>query len=169
MARMTLMDRLARASETLGRRRPTTPYGRIAAAQRWNSLADIAEDEVARLEAFADEVGNRGAAQSRYVNADKALVDMGIGNGEGFRADNPFLSDNMDKYTEQSEFLDWCRYNRIRQTLKQFRWETYRSMPMSRREQIFDRLESGAGYPVETGIYRDEYEFPDYLEPGWFE
>lgn len=142
MPRMTLMDRLARANRSLMRRRPTTSYGRIAAAQRWNSLADIGEDEVARLESLADEAGNRGAAQSRYVNADEALVDMNINTDDGFRADNPFLSDNVDKYWEQSEFLDWCHYNRIRptpQALKQFRWETYQTLPHRQRQWIANK------------------------------
>lgn len=142
MPRMTLMDRLLRANRSLMRRRPTTAYGRIAAAQRWNSLADIGEDEVARLESLADKAGNRGAAQSRYVNADEALVDMNINTDDGFRADNPFLSDNVDKYREQSEFLDWCNYNRIRptpQTLKRFRWETYQTLPYRQRQWIANK------------------------------
>ena len=39
----------------------------VKAYKEW--LADIGEDEIATLEALADEAGNRGAAQRRYVNA----------------------------------------------------------------------------------------------------
>lgn len=97
MPKGTMLDRLAGAMKTLGKRegKALTPRQRVAAAQRWNSLADIGEDEVATLEALADEAGNRGAAQSRYVNADDALVDMNIADRNGFRADNPFRFDWM--------------------------------------------------------------------------
>ena len=65
----------------------------VKAYKEW--LADIGEDEIATLEALADEAGNRGAAQRRYVNADDALEFMNITDGNGFRADNPFRLDWM--------------------------------------------------------------------------
>lgn len=97
MPKGTILDRLAGAMQTLGKRegKALTPRQRVAAAQRWNSLADIGEDELASLEALAREAGNRGAAQSRYVNADDALEFMNITDGNGFRADNPFRFDWM--------------------------------------------------------------------------
>lgn len=144
MAKETILDRLAGAMKTLGKRegKALTPRQRVAAAQRWNSLAGIGEDEVARLEVLANEAGNRGAAQSRYVNADDALDFMNITDGNGFRADNPFLSDNIDKYREQDEFLDWCRYNRVEpngRNLKQFRWATYQTLPYRKRQWIANK------------------------------
>ena len=143
MPRMTLMNRLARANNSLMRRRPTTSYGRIAAAQRWNTLADIGSQRLARLGELSgrlDRTGERAA--SDYAGALYDLEDMGFIGSEGQRADNPFLSDNIDKYREQDEFLDWCRYNRIRptpQTLKQFRWETYRTLPYRQRQWIANK------------------------------
>lgn len=144
MPKGTILDRLAGAMKTLSKRegKSLTPRQRVAAAQHWNSLADIGEDEVATLEALADKAGNRGAAQSRYVNADDALEFMNITDGNGFRADNPFLSDNIDKYREQSDFLDWCRYNRVEpngRSLKQFRWETYKTLPYRQRQWIANK------------------------------
>lgn len=158
MPKVTILDRLAGAMKTLGKRegKVLTPRQRVAAAQRWNSLADIGEDEVARLEALADKAGNRGVAQSRYVNADDALEFMNISDGNGFRADNPFLSDNPDKYAEQEEFLDWCHYNRVEpngQALKQFRWETYKTLPYRQRQWIANKSAIlgavGPGDPIE--------------------
>ena len=40
---------------------------------------------------------------------------------------------------EQSDFLDWCRYNRVEpnaRNLKQFRWETYKTLPERQRVWI---------------------------------
>lgn len=169
MPKGTILDRLAGAMKTLGKRegKTLTPRQRVAAAQRWNSLADIGEDEIATLEALADDAGNRGAAQSRYVNADEALVDMNISDRNGFRADNPFLSDNIDKYAEQSDFLDWCRYNRVEpngRNLKQFRWETYQTLPY--REQMYIRYPKG--YMPEDDIpYQSFEEFPNDFDYTW--
>lgn len=170
MPKENLLDRLAGAMKTLGKRegKALTPRQRVAAAQRWNSLADIGEDEVARLESLADAAGNRGAAQSRYVDADEALVDMNIGNSDGFLADNPFLSDNLDKYEEQSDFLDWCRYNRLEpngRNLKTFRWERYKGMSVPQRESIYYNYDNRF-LPGEKMWY-GRSDMPDYLPVGW--
>lgn len=169
MPRKTMLDRLAGAMKTLGKRegKALTPRQRVAAAQRWNSLADIGEDEIATLEALADDAGNRGAAQSRYVNANDALEFMNITDGNGFRADNPFLSDNINKYAEQSDFLDWCRYHEVEpngKNLKQFRWETYQTLPYH--EQL--RIRHPKGYMPEDDIpYQSFEEFPDDFDYMW--
>lgn len=180
MPKGTILDRLAGAMNTLGKRegKVLTPRQRVAAAQRWNSLADIGEDEVSRLEALADEAGNRGAAQSRYVNADDALEFMNISDGNGFRADNPFLSDNIDKYAEQSDFLDWCHYNRLEpngRNLKQFRWETYQTLPYRQRQWIANKKDVLADYPeIRTRrqldkMVQDEWEMSEYPTDFWRE
>ena len=172
MPKETILDRLAGAMKTLGKRegKALTPRQRVAAAQRWKSLADIGEDEVASLEALADEAGNRGAAQSRYVNADKALVDMNISDGNGFRVDNPFLSDDIDKYREQSDFLDWCRYNGLEpngRNLKTFRWERYKGMSVPQRERIYDNYDQH--FLPEEKMWYWRSDMPDYLPVGWGE
>lgn len=180
MAKTNLLDRIARATGTLSKRegKALTPRQRVAAAQRWNSLADIAEDEVATLEALADEAGNRGAAQSRYVNADDALEFMNITDGNGFRANNPFLSDNIDKYAEQSDFLDWCHYNRIEpnaRSLKQFRWETYKTLPYRERQWIANKKDVLTEHPeIRTRrqldkMAQDEWEMSEYPTDFWRE
>lgn len=160
MSKATILDRLAGAMKTLGKRegKALTPRQRVAAAQRWNSLADIGEDELARLEALADKAGNRGKAQSRYVNADDALEFMNISNDGGFRADNPFLSDNIDKYAEQSDFLDWCRYNHVRpsgQALKHFRtekiYDDVGSGNLGAEDAVFQVFNAAGGFSPETG------------------
>lgn len=48
MSKATILDRLAGAMETLGKRegKALTPKQRVAAAQRWNSLADISENRL---------------------------------------------------------------------------------------------------------------------------
>jgi hypothetical protein len=91
------------------------------------------------------------------------------------RADNPFLSDNIDKYAEQSEFLDWCRYNRVEpngRNLKQFRWETYKTLPYRQQQWIAnkDAIKSYLG-PEMYGYPKDELdriktldELEDYLQ-----
>jgi len=172
MPKENLLDRLAGAMKTLNKRQAKnlTPRQRVAAAQRWNSLADIGENEVAELGVLADAAGNRGAAQSRYVNADEALVDMNIAGGDGFRADNPFLSDNIDKYREQSDFLDWCRYNGLEPngtTLKTFRWEKYKGMSVPHRERIYEKYDPY--FLPEDKMWRGRNDMPDYLPVGWSE
>ena len=180
MAKGTMLDRLAGAMKTLSKRegKSLTPRQRVAAAQRWNSLADIGEDEIATLEALADEAGNRGAAQRRYVNADDALKFMNITDGNGFRADNPFLSDNIDKYAEQSDFLDWCAYHHIEPTernLKQFRWETYKTLPYRERQWIANKKDVLAEHPeIRTRrqldkMAQDEWEMSEYPTDFWRE
>lgn len=169
MPKENLLDRLAGAMKTLSKRegKSLTPKQRVAAAQRWNSLADIGEDEVERLGELADEAFNGGAAQSRYVNADEALVNMNISN-DGFRADNPFLSDNLDKYEEQSDFLDWCRYNRLEpngRNLKTFRWERYKKMSIPERESIYYNYDNR--FLPEEKMWYSRSDMPDYLPVGW--
>ena len=153
MAKATILDRLAGAMETLGKRegKALTPRQRVAAAQRWNSLADIGEN---RLNEYRDTFGRdflardrRHAVKNGLDNADYGdelwgLMDLGLAGKRGQRPDNPFLSDNIDKYQEQSEFLDWCHYNHVRpsgQTLKQFRWETYRTLPLREQRWIANK------------------------------
>ena len=145
MSKATILDRLAGAMETLGKRegKALTPRQRVAAAQRFNELGSIGQSELASM-AMDD---------PRYPEIHRRLNKMGLINNEEELQDNPFLSDNIDKYAEQDEFLDWCRYNRVEpnaRSLKQFRWETY-------------LLNS----PGNVGTkYRTIDEFPDYLEPG---
>lgn len=156
----TMLDRLARAMGTLGRRKgkTLTPRQRVAAAQHWNSLASIGMNEYDdRYNRFIDankydmaitrdnELKLRKEAEDAYM----AMRDLGIssteypfGSGRSEYADNPFLSNNIYKYQEQSEFLDWCRYNHVQpsgQTLKQFRWETYRILPHRQRQWIANK------------------------------
>lgn len=99
MPKATILDRLAGAMETLGKRegKALTPRQRVAAAQRWNSLADIGEYEVTGLEQFANRVGHHGPAQSRYVDANQKMRNLGLTETSGFRADNPFRFDWMGK------------------------------------------------------------------------
>jgi hypothetical protein len=111
------------------------------------------------------------------------LMDLGLAGEHGQRADNPFLSDNIDKYQEQSEFLDWCRYNKVEpnaRSLKQFRWETYKTLPYRERQWIAnkDAIKSYLG-PEMYGYDKQELdrintldELEDYLqeahpEDGW--
>lgn len=153
MAKGTILDRLAGAMKTLGKRegKSMTPRQRVAAAQRWNSLADIGEN---RLDEYRDTFGRdflardrRHAVKNGLDNADYGdelwgLMDLGLVGEHSQRADNPFLSDNIDKYREQSEFLDWCHYNRLEpnaRTLKQFRWETYQTLPYRERQWIANK------------------------------
>lgn len=156
MPKQNLLDRIAGTLETLGKRqgKKLTPNQRVAAAQRWNSLADIGDDELDRLYRISE---NGAASTIRdYDEAHRRAANIGIIEPEGNRADNPFLSDNLDKYYEQSEFLDWCRYNGVRPdaiALKEFRWQTYRNLPQRERQWIANRngiLESvGPEDPIE--------------------
>lgn len=136
MSKENLLDRLAGAMKTLGKRegKALTPRQRVAAAQRWNSLADIGEDYTY----------NRPEHGPGYViEKEMALRDMGLQNHFGdTRADNPFLSDNIDKYREQSDFLEWCRYNGLEpngRNLKTFRWEIYQTLPQRERLWIANK------------------------------
>lgn len=156
MAKGTILDRLAGAMKTLGKRegKALTPRQRVAAAQRWNSLAGIGNDE---LEGLYHEYGREKTVPSYSSRSDEVykeldelrngLRDIGFLENNGLNrefseASNPFLSDNIDKYAEQSEFLDWCRYNRVEpngQALKQFRWETYKTLPYRQRQWIANK------------------------------
>lgn len=160
MSKGTILDRLAGAMKTLGKRegKALTPRQRVAAAQRWNSLADIGMDESAkRYNRFIDAnkydmtITRDGEQKLRKEaeDAHRMMRDLGIssttypfGSGWSEYADNPFLSDNIDKYQEQSEFLDWCRDNRLEpngRSLKQFRWETYKTLPYRQRQWIANK------------------------------
>lgn len=142
MAKATILDRLAGAMKTLSKRegKALTPRQRVAAAQHWNSLADIGEDYI---DNFAWKLSNDEA--KRWHDAVKDANQIGILEGQMYdyrRADNPFLSDNIDKYAEQSDFLDWCRYNRVEpnaRSLKQFRWETYKTLPYRQQQWIANK------------------------------
>ena len=145
MPKGTILDRLAGAMETLGKRegKSLTPRQRVAAAQRWNSLADIGDSRLDALDRLSSRTDRTGEiAASNYADAMYTLEDLGLLESSGFRADNPFLSDNIDKYAEQSDFLYWCRYNRVEpnsQNLKRYRWETYQTLPYRQRQWIANK------------------------------
>lgn len=146
MPKGTMLDRLAGAMKTLGKRegKALTPRQRVAAAQRWNSLADIGEDELDRLYDLSARTDRTGEiAASRYATLDYDMQDLGLKSAiSGDRADNPFLSDDIVKYAEQSNFLNWCRYNKVEpnaRNLKQFRWETYKTLPYRERQWIANK------------------------------
>ena len=186
MAKATILDRLAGAMETLGKRegKALTPRQRVAAAQRWNSLADIGEN---RLNEYRDTFvrdflarDRRHAVKNGLDNADYGyelwgLMDLGLANKAGYRADNPFLSTNGFKYMEQSDFLDWCRDNGVEpnaRTLKQFRWEEYQTLPYRQQQWIAnkDAIKSYLG-PEMYGYDKQELsrintldELEDYLQ-----
>lgn len=170
MAKGTILDRLAGAMKTLGKRegKALTPRQRVAAAQRWNSLADIGEDELDRLYRISE---NGAAAGARdYDDAHRSVANIGTIEPEGNRADNPFLSDNIDKYAEQSDFLDWCRYNSLEpngRNLKTFRWERYKGMSIPKRMRIYDNYDPY--FLPEESMWYSRNDMPDYLPVGWDE
>ena len=106
MAKATILDRLAGAMETLGKRegKALTPKQRVAATQRWNSLADVGEN---RLNEYRDTFGRdflardrRHAVKNGLDNADYGdelwgLMDLGLVGERGQRPDNPFRLDWM--------------------------------------------------------------------------
>jgi hypothetical protein len=158
--------------KTLGKRegKALTPRQRVAAAQRWNSLADIGEGELDRLHDLSARTDRTGEiAASRYATLNYDMQDLGLKNTiSDNRADNPFLSDNIDKYAEQSEFLDWCRHNRVEpngQALKQFRWERYKGMSVPQRERIYDNYDPY--FLPEERMWYEKNDMPDYLPVGW--
>lgn len=155
MAKGTMLDRLAEAMGTLNKRprKGLTPRQRVANAQRWNSLADIYTKELGRIESKDhkeflrtlrdnEQLGLVSEPWLRNIDID-AIPDAELAAGADVDInDNPFLSDNIDKYVEQSEFLDWCRYNRVEpngRNLKQFRWETYKTLPERQRVWIANK------------------------------
>lgn len=189
MPKGTILDRIAGAMETLGKRegKALTPRQRVAAAQRWNNLADIGEN---RLNEYRDTFGRdflardrRHAVKNGLDNADYGdelwgLMDLGLVGKHGHRADNPFLSDNIDKYAEQSDFLDWCHYNKVEpnaRNLKQFRWETYQTLPYRDRQWIANKKDVLAEYPeIRTrrqldNMVQDEWEMSEYPTDFWRE
>ena len=170
MPKENLLDRLAGVMKTLGKRegKALTPRQRVAAAQRWSSLADVGADRLdalRRLSARTDRTGE--IAASNYADAMYTLEDLGLFRGEQ-RADNPFLSDDIDKYEEQSAFLDWCRYNRLEpngRSLKTFRWERYKGMSVPERESIYYNYDNH--FLPEEKMWYGRNDMPDYLPVGW--
>lgn len=178
MPKENLLDRLAGAMKTLNKRQAKnlTPRQRVAAAQRWNSLAGIGEDEAGRLYRLAEENATQPGVPNNddlgeWGDFNDALVEMGIRERVGgFNADNPFLSDNIIKYAEQSDFLDWCRYNRLEpngRNLKTFRWEKYKGMSVPQRERIYYNYDNH--FLPEEKMWRGRNDMPDYLPVGWSE
>lgn len=172
MPKATILDRLAGAMETLGKRegKALTPRQRVAAAQRWNSLAGIGEGELDRLYDLSARTDRTGeVAASRYATLDYDMQDLGLKSAiSGDRADNPFLSDDIDKYAEQSDFLDWCRYNGLEpngRNLKTFRWERYKGMSVPQRERIYDNYDQH--FLPEEKMWYWRSDMPDYLPVGW--
>lgn len=188
MSKATILDRLAGAMKTLGKRegKALTPRQRVAAAQHWNSLADIGETtadrmwDVDRDEFYkvTDELERLGLDELPKAPPEVAARYKNVPLEDGYdlnRGDNPFLSDNIDKYREQSDFLEWCRYNRIEpnaRNLKQFRWETYKTLPYRQRQWIAnkDAIKSYLG-PGMWGYDKQELgrintldELEDYLQ-----
>lgn len=155
MSKGTILDRLVGAMETLGKRegKALTPKQRVAAAQRWNSLADIGED---RLDKYRNTFGKdflardrRHAVKNGLDNADYGdellgFMDLGLIDETDPQniARNPFLSKIPAKYDEQTEFLAWCRDNHIPPTplnLKRFRWEEYQTLPYREQQWIANK------------------------------
>lgn len=181
MPKGTILDRLAGAMKTLGKRegKALTPRQRVAAAQHWNSLARIADDRLTDLDATSEAVPYMSEEYDRIMDAynkeGQAYNNMKLLVDQGNAYDNPFLSDNIDKYQEQSEFLDWCRYNNVEpnaRSLKQFRWETYKTLPYRQQQWIAnkDAIKSYLG-PEMYGYDKQELgrintldELEDYLQ-----
>lgn len=167
MAKATILDRLAGAMKTLGKRegKALTPRQRVAAAQRWNSLAGIADNRLAHMDALSEDIPEIMKDYNREAYAYDAMKLL---REEGNAYDNPFLSDNIDKYAEQSEFLDWCRYNGLEpngRNLKTFRWERYKGMSVPQRERIYDNYDPY--FLPEEKMWYSRSDMPDYLPVGW--
>lgn len=172
MPKKNLLDRLAGAMKTLNKRQAKnlTPRQRVAAAQRWNSLADIGEGELDRLHDLSARTDRTGEiAASRYAPLDYDMRDLGRKSTiSDDRADNPFLSDDIDKYEEQSNFLDWCLYNGLEpngRNLKTFRWERYKRMSVPQRESIYYNYDNR--FLPEERMWYSRSDMPDYLPVGW--
>lgn len=109
MSKATILDRLVGAMKTLGKRegKALTPEQRVAAAQRWNSLADIGEDELKGLnyEYKHDKTVPSYASRANEVYKEldelrNGLSDIGLVENNGFgreflKATNPFRLDWM--------------------------------------------------------------------------
>lgn len=167
MPKENLLDRLAGAMKTLNKRQAKnlTPRQRVAAAQRWNSLADIADDRLAHMDALSEDIPEIMKDYNREAYAYDAMKLL---RDQGNAYDNPFLSDNLDKYEEQSAFLDWCRYNRLEpngRNLKTFRWERYKEMSVPQRESIYYNYDSR--FLPEEKMWYSRSDMPDYLPVGW--
>lgn len=148
MPKGTILDRLAGAMKTLGKRegKALTPRQRVAAAQRWNSLARIADDRLTDLDAISETMSAGSEEYDRIMDAynkeGQAYDNMKLLVDQGNAYDNPFLSDNIDKYQEQDDFLHWCYYKGVEpngQALKQFRWETYKTLPYRQQQWIANK------------------------------
>lgn len=147
MAKATILDRLAGAMETLGKRegKALTPKQRVAAAQRWNSLTDVGEKRMLSADERAASFDPTTAASGAFErdNIQRNLMDMRLVGNDGWtRADNPFLSKNPTKYDEQTKFLAWCRYKGVEpnaRNLKRFRWESYQTLPYRERQWIANK------------------------------
>lgn len=162
MTKATILDRLAGAMQTLGKRegKALTPRQRVAAAQRFNELGSIGQSELASM-AMDD---------PRYPEIHRRLNKMGLINNEEELQDNPFLSEDIDKYREQDEFLDWCRYNGLEpngRNLKTFRWERYKGMSVPQRERIYYNYDPY--FLPEERMWYGKSDMPDYLPVGWDE
>lgn len=155
MAKGTMLDRLTEAMWTLGKRegKALTPRQRVAAAQRFESLGRLADN---RLNEYRDTFGvdflkrdRRHAIKNGLDNADYGdelwgFMDLGLIDETDPQniARNPFLSKIPAKYDEQAGFLAWCRDQGVPptpQTLKQFRWETYKTLPYRQRQWIANK------------------------------
>lgn len=165
MANASILDRLAGAMKTLGERegKALTPKQRVAAAQRFNELGSIGQSELASM-AMDD---------PRYPEIHRRLNKMGLINNEEELQGNPFLSDIIDKYAEQSDFLDWCRYNKVEpnaRNLKQFRWETYQMLPYRQQQWIANKdvikpyLSSETGFGYDEELFDEIEALPEFKE-----
>lgn len=88
MPKENLLDRLAGAMKTLGKRegKALTPRQRVAAAQRWNSLADIGIREFESIP---------GRPYHRRLDLERRGIIEPISQYDYARADNPFRFDWM--------------------------------------------------------------------------
>lgn len=163
MSKAMILNRLARAMETLGRRegRSLTPRQRVAAAQRWNSLAGIGMNEYDdRYNRFIDankydmaitrdeELKLRKEAEDAY----RAMRDLGISSttypfesGWSEYADNPFRFDWMG---EPSQY--------------EARLRNYRPLTDAQYERMLE-IEDEARRRELDAIYQEWYD--DFIEP----
>lgn len=157
MPKGTMLDRLAGAMKTLGKRegKSMTPRQRVAAAQRWNSLASIADDRLAHMDALSEDIPE---IMKDYNREAYAYDEMKLLRDQGNAYDNPFLSDNLDKYAEQSDFLDWCRYYGLEpngRNLKTFRtkkiYDEAKAGDLGAGDAVIQVFNAAGGFFPETG------------------